>query len=334
MPRKGTRSSTKIPTKKAAGAPETKSKPRGRASVLAKATQVASAAIQSPGASNAPSSTHSRQTCRSVKDSHEFEVPQLSTKAPLQLRRSQRTLGSVPLLSRHTKRSNSFGGQFDSSSDDEEEVPEPEEIANDIDGQQERYHAVQLQSSNLPPAQASVPVQSTQTSGELDQLKAELALSSVLDQRELRIEFVHLIAKRQLSVAGIARDERGYGAYAKATIPRSSASTPRTTYEAAVASGPRSQSPSGSLPGAGPPAPTSSVTRGIRAGSHGAGASQGRAAPGEHAPHGSGGLHSGLEEPMEASYDCEPLTTAGVLDLRRGPSTQRLHCTGRDASLP
>ncbi|GMF43900.1 unnamed protein product [Phytophthora fragariaefolia] len=62
---------------------------------------------------------------------------------------------------------------------------------------------------------------------ELDQLKAELALSSVLDQRELRIEFAHLIAKRQLSVGGSARDERGYGAYAKVTIPRRMAKKPR-----------------------------------------------------------------------------------------------------------
>ncbi|GMF43822.1 unnamed protein product [Phytophthora fragariaefolia] len=88
---------------------------------------------------------------------------------------------------------------------------------------------------------------------ELDQLKAELALSSVLDQRELRIEFAHLIAKRQLSVGGSARGERGYGV----------------------------------------------------------GASHERAAPREHARHGSGGLHSGLEEPEEASYDYEPPITIG-----------------------
>ncbi|GMF44445.1 unnamed protein product [Phytophthora fragariaefolia] len=89
------------------------------------------------------------------------------------------------------------------------------------------------------------------------------------------------------------------------------AKKPRTTYEAAVASGPRSRQPSGSQPGAGPPAPTSSVTRGIRATSHGAGASHERAAPGEHAPHGCGGLRSGQEEPEKPSYDYEPPTTAG-----------------------
>ncbi|GMF49504.1 unnamed protein product [Phytophthora fragariaefolia] len=39
------------------------------------------------------------------------------------------------------------------------------QISNDLDGQQERYHAAQLRSSNLPSAQASVIVQSTQTAG-------------------------------------------------------------------------------------------------------------------------------------------------------------------------
>ncbi|GMF41137.1 unnamed protein product [Phytophthora fragariaefolia] len=136
---------------------------------------------------------------------------------------------------------------------------------------------------------------------ELDQLKAELALSSVLVQRELRIEFAHIIVKQQLSVDGSARDERGYGAYAKVTIPRRVAKKPRTTYEAAVTSGPRSRQSSGSQPGAGPPTPTSSEARGIRATSQGAGASHERAAPGEHASHGRGGLRSGQEEPEEAS---------------------------------
>ncbi|GMF41095.1 unnamed protein product [Phytophthora fragariaefolia] len=122
-------------------------------------------------------------------------------------------------------------------------------------------------------------------------------MSAVLDQRGLRTEFAHRIAKRQLGVGDSARDERGYGAYAKATTPRRVAEKPRTTYEAAVASGPRSRQPSGSLPGAGPPAPTSSATRDVRAASQGAGASHDRAASGEHAPHGSGGFRSGLEEP-------------------------------------
>ncbi|GMF16768.1 unnamed protein product [Phytophthora fragariaefolia] len=123
MPHKGTRSSARAPAKKAAGAPKPKAKPRGRASALAEATEAASAAIQSLGAANVPSSTRSRR---------------------------------VRLLQ----------GRFNSSSDDEEEegaVPEPHEISNDRDGQQERYHAAQLQSSNLRSAQASVHVQSTQT---------------------------------------------------------------------------------------------------------------------------------------------------------------------------
>ncbi|GMF52052.1 unnamed protein product [Phytophthora fragariaefolia] len=341
-----------------------------------------------------------------------------------------------PSQSPRRKARDSFRRLFDSSSDDEEEegaVPEPQGISNDLDGQQERYYAPQLQSSNLPSAQVAVPVQSTQTAGgkayprgyyppdegagaasfleklqdtrglvdgytsrgaferelvmneplfqeniaaarrvllaphriplkectslrkkpetkgglhpvwgypwvqpegttgfpqadsvfwawaleqgyqrqALDQLKVELALSSVLGQRELRIEFAHLIAKRRLSVGGSARDERGYGAYAKVTILRRVAKKPRTTYEAAVASGPRSRQPSGSQPGAGPPAPTGSVTRGIRATSQRAGASHKRAAPGEHAPHGSEGLRSGQEEPEETSYDYEPPTTTG-----------------------
>ncbi|GMF40519.1 unnamed protein product [Phytophthora fragariaefolia] len=89
------------------------------------------------------------------------------------------------------------------------------------------------------------------------------------------------------------------------------AKKPRTTYEAAVASGPRPRQPSGSQPGADPPTPTSSVARGIRATSEGAGASHERAAPGEHASHGRGGLRSGQEEPEEASYDYGPPTTVG-----------------------
>ncbi|GMG18606.1 unnamed protein product [Phytophthora fragariaefolia] len=254
-------------------------------------------------------------------------------------------------------------------------------ISHDLDGQQERYHAAPLQSSNLPSAQVSVPVQSPQTAGRkayprgyypsdegtgaasfLEKLQdprglvggyisrgaferelamneplfqenieaarcvllsphriplkeftslPELALASVLDQRELRIEFAHLIAKRQLSVGSSARDQCGYGAYAKVTIPRRVAKKPRTTYEAAVVSGPRSRQPSGGLPGASPLAPTSSVTRCIRATSQGAGVSNEHAAHEEHAPHSNGGLRSGQEEPEEATYDYEPPTTAG-----------------------
>ncbi|GMF31946.1 unnamed protein product [Phytophthora fragariaefolia] len=140
MPRKGTHSIVTAPAKKAAGAPKPKVKPRGRASALAEAIEAASAAIQSPGASNAPSSTHSRPSSR------------------------KRSTSQSP----RRKARDSFVGLFDSSSDDEEEegeVPEPQEISNDLDRQQERCHAAQVQSSNLPSAQASVPVQSPQTAG-------------------------------------------------------------------------------------------------------------------------------------------------------------------------
>ncbi|GMF33032.1 unnamed protein product [Phytophthora fragariaefolia] len=59
--------------------------------------------------------------------------------------------------SSHHKARNSFRGLFDSSSDDDEDegaVTEPQEISNDLDWQQERYHAAQLQSNHLPSAQA------------------------------------------------------------------------------------------------------------------------------------------------------------------------------------
>ncbi|GMF45527.1 unnamed protein product [Phytophthora fragariaefolia] len=200
------------------------------------------------------------------------------------------------------KARDSFRGLFDSSSDEEEEegaVPEPQEISNDLDRQQEHYHAAQLQSSNLPSAQAPVPVQSTETAG------------GKAYPRGFYPPEEGTGAASKLEKLQDPRGLRGYGAYAKVTIPRREAKTPRTTYVAAVASGPRSKQPSGCLPGAGPPAPTSSVTPGIRATSQGAGASHERAAPGELAPHGSGGLRSGLEEPEEASYDYEPPTTAG-----------------------
>ncbi|GMF58752.1 unnamed protein product [Phytophthora fragariaefolia] len=64
-------------------------------------------------------------------------------------------------VARH-KAHDPFRGLFYSSSNDEEvegAVPEPQKISNDLDRQQERYHAAELQSSNLPSAQASVPLQ-------------------------------------------------------------------------------------------------------------------------------------------------------------------------------
>ncbi|POM75075.1 ATP-binding cassette (ABC) Superfamily [Phytophthora palmivora] len=87
---------------------------------------------------------------------------------------------------------------------------------------------------------------------ELKELREDRLLSYVLDQHDLSIEFAHLIAKRQLhsvmeghrQQSKSAHDGRGYG----------------TTYAPAVVD-PRSRQPSGSQPGAGLPAPSSSATR-------------------------------------------------------------------------
>ncbi|GMF26137.1 unnamed protein product [Phytophthora fragariaefolia] len=237
MPRKGIRSSAKAPAKKAAGAPKPKAKPRGQASALAEVTDAASAAIKLPGASNAPSSTHSRRNrspdlppddlpnprfayrdhspvspaypermlyLGDESDPHDSEGSQLAASpAPAVPASSEGEMRPSPsqadpqakavscAATQHQgaaaaqdetassrKRSASqsprrkardyFRGLSDSSSDDEEKegaVPEPQEISNDLDGQQERYHAPQLQTSNLPSAQTSMTVQSTQTAG-------------------------------------------------------------------------------------------------------------------------------------------------------------------------
>ncbi|POM62755.1 LOW QUALITY PROTEIN: hypothetical protein PHPALM_28038 [Phytophthora palmivora] len=113
----------------------------------------------------------------------------------------------------------------------------------------------------------------------LKELREDRLLSYVLDQRDLRIEFAHLVAKRQLHsvMEGLrqqskssAQDERGYGSVNPGTVHRKAAKKPRTTYAPAV--DPKSQLPSGSQPGAGLPAPTSSVTRDNLATSKAAGA--------------------------------------------------------------
>ncbi|POM78530.1 Hypothetical protein PHPALM_3935 [Phytophthora palmivora] len=65
---------------------------------------------------------------------------------------------------------------------------------------------------------------------------------------------------------------------------------------------PRSQQPLGSQSGAGLPAPTNSVTRGIPATSQAAGASQNTAALGRPAPYGSGARRSGLGGQEELSH--------------------------------
>ncbi|POM68948.1 Hypothetical protein PHPALM_14827, partial [Phytophthora palmivora] len=114
---------------------------------------------------------------------------------------------------------------------------------------------------------------------ELKELREDRLLSYVLDQRDLRIELVYLVAKRQLHsvMEGLrqqskssAQDERGYGSVNPGTVHRKSAKKPRTTYAPAV--DPKSQQPSGSQSGAGLPAPMSSVTRGSPATSQAAGA--------------------------------------------------------------
>ncbi|POM58078.1 Hypothetical protein PHPALM_37325 [Phytophthora palmivora] len=149
---------------------------------------------------------------------------------------------------------------------------------------------------------------------ELKELREDRLLCYVLDQRDLRIEFVHLIAKRQLhsamegrrqqSTSG-AQDERGYGSANQGAA----ATKPRTTYTPAV--DPKSQQPSGSQPGAGLPASTSSVTR--------AGASQSAAALGRPAPHGSGARRSDLggEEKLSHAFEFE----APSQPYPSGPST-------------
>ncbi|POM61328.1 LOW QUALITY PROTEIN: hypothetical protein PHPALM_29672 [Phytophthora palmivora] len=102
------------------------------------------------------------------------------------------------------------------------------------------------------------------TAQELKELREDRLLSCVSNQVELRIEFTHLIAKR-------AQDERGYGSVNPGTVHRKTAKKPRTTYAPTVAD-PNYLQPSGSQPGAGLPAPTSSVTRGNPATSLAAGA--------------------------------------------------------------
>ncbi|KAG2762169.1 hypothetical protein PC116_g16524 [Phytophthora cactorum] len=137
--------------------------------------------------------------------------------------------------------------------------------------------------------------------GELRELRQDRLLSYILDQRDLRIEFVHLVSKRllpktfQKRAASSAQGERGYELYASAPIPRSGKKD-RTTHEAAAASVPRSRQPSDNQPGAAQSAPTSSVSRGIPATSPGAAAFHQGAARGRPAPRGSGSLHYGRGE--------------------------------------
>ncbi|POM75764.1 Hypothetical protein PHPALM_7089 [Phytophthora palmivora] len=98
----------------------------------------------------------------------------------------------------------------------------------------------------------------------LKELREGRLMSCVLDQRDLGIEFAHLIAKRQLHsvMEGLrqqskssAQDERGYGSVNPGTVHRKAAKKPLITYAPTVAD-PRSHQPSGSQPEVGLPAPT------------------------------------------------------------------------------
>ncbi|POM62900.1 hypothetical protein PHPALM_27882 [Phytophthora palmivora] len=116
---------------------------------------------------------------------------------------------------------------------------------------------------------------------ELKELREDRLLFYASNQRDLRIEFAHLIAKRHSVMEGLrqqyiisAHDVRGYGSVNLRTVHRKAAKKQRTTFVPAVVSDPRSRQPSGSQPEAGLPAPTSSVTRGNLATSLAAGASQ------------------------------------------------------------
>ncbi|POM71832.1 ATP-binding cassette (ABC) Superfamily [Phytophthora palmivora] len=138
---------------------------------------------------------------------------------------------------------------------------------------------------------------------ELKELRENRLLSYILDQRDLRIEFAHQIAKRQLHsvMEGLRLQSKllksaGTVPSNPGTVHSKAAKKPRTTYAPAVVSDPRSQRPSGSQPGVDLPAPTSSVMRGNLATSQVAGASQSDAAHGRSAPHGRGAPRSDLGE--------------------------------------
>ncbi|KAF4147444.1 hypothetical protein GN958_ATG03399, partial [Phytophthora infestans] len=146
---------------------------------------------------------------------------------------------------------------------------------------------------------------------ELRELHEDQLLSRILDQRDLRVRFAHLISKRMLPrdilkrAASSAHDERGYGMYLS-SVPRSG-KKPRTTYEATAASVPRLRQPSGSQSGAVQSAPTSSRSGHNPSTSRGAVACRDTVAPGGSAPRGSGLLHSGQAGAEVPSYEYEYL---------------------------
>ncbi|EGZ18282.1 hypothetical protein PHYSODRAFT_432448, partial [Phytophthora sojae] len=146
---------------------------------------------------------------------------------------------------------------------------------------------------------------------EFKELREDRTLSAILDVRELRIEFAQLVSKRKLhskmdelkqEARAKAREEHGRGATTSATVPRVPAKKPRTTYEAAAASRPISQQPSGSLSGAAQRAPTRYPTQGNPSTSRAASACHGAAAPGRLVPRGSGSAHYDQGGPAVASH--------------------------------
>ncbi|POM79962.1 Hypothetical protein PHPALM_2258, partial [Phytophthora palmivora] len=127
-------------------------------------------------------------------------------------------------------------------------VSEPQEISNDLDKQQERYQAAQLQGTPVPPTPVYPhgyypPDVGSGSPMFLDHLKAPRGLNHGCTSR------------------GAYERALVQGSVNTGTVHRKAAKKPRTTYAPAVAD-PKSQQPSGSQPGAGLPAPTSSVTRG------------------------------------------------------------------------
>nr|KAE8927469.1 hypothetical protein PF009_g22367 [Phytophthora fragariae] len=147
---------------------------------------------------------------------------------------------------------------------------------------------------------------------EYKELREDRTLSAILDMRQLHIEFAQLVSKRKLrpkmdelkqEARAKAREERGHGATTSASVPRTPAKKPRTTYEAVAASRPISQQPSGSLPGAAQRAPTSYPTQGNPSTSREAGAYHGAAAPGRLVPRDSGSAHYDQGGPAVVSHD-------------------------------
>ncbi|POM59997.1 ATP-binding cassette (ABC) Superfamily [Phytophthora palmivora] len=121
--------------------------------------------------------------------------------------------------------------------------------------------------------------------------QAEAQLEFILIQQDLRVQFAHIVVKRQLVT--------------EMEVLRT-AKKQCTNYEAAT-SDPKAQQPSGSLPGAGLPAPINSVKWDIPTTSLAAGAPRSAAALGQPAPHGSGARRSdqGGQEELSHVFEYE-----------------------------